>query len=115
MTVASGSSCAAVVCLCQHHDVVGEASGGAHELVDGAGGGELVESAERGDDGLFDVFAFAVVFGDLEIVVFAGLFYADEHGASPVLTPHIVRQISELIGKNLNDIARSKSFLGTTL
>ena len=80
--------------MCEDHDVVGEASGRAQELVDGAGGGEFVESAESGDDGLLDEISFPAIFGDLEVLMTAGLFDAHEHEGSPGLTPHTVRHVS---------------------
>ena len=66
---------------------------GAQELVDGAGGGEFIEPPEGSDDGLLDAFSFAAVFGDLKISISADIFDADEHVASPSLTPHIVGRL----------------------
>ena len=74
--------------------LAGEPSRGAQELVDGAGGGEFVEPTEGSDDGLLDVFSFAAVFRDLKILIRADFLDADEHEASPVLTPHILRRLS---------------------
>ena len=71
-----------------------EPSRRAQELVEGAGGGEFVEPAEGSDDGLLDALAFAAVFGDLKILIRANFFDADEHVASPSLTPHIVGRLS---------------------
>ena len=53
--------------FCEHHDAFGETRRRAQELVDGAAGGELVESAEGCDGGLLDAFAFAAVVRDLEV------------------------------------------------
>ena len=76
--------------LCEHHEALGEAGRGAQELVDGAGGGELVEPAQRCNDGLLDALAFAAIVGDLKILIGADFLDADEHVASPSLTPHIL-------------------------
>ena len=65
------------------HQALGEAGAGAQELVDGAGGGEPVAPAERGDDGLPDPFALAAVLDDLEVLVRSGPLDADEHGGAP--------------------------------
>ena len=79
--------------LCEHHEALGETSRGAQELVDGAAGGEFVEPAQRCNDGLFDAFAFAAILRDLKILIGADLLDADEHAASPILTPHIVGRL----------------------
>ena len=63
-------------------------------MVDGAGGGEFVEPPEGSDDGLLDALAFAAIFGDLKILIGADFLDADEHVASPSLTPHIVGRLS---------------------
>ena len=76
--------------LGEHHDALGEPSRRAQELVDGAAGGEFVESAQRCDDGLFDALSFAAVFRDLEILIGADLLDADEYVAPPTLTPYIL-------------------------
>ena len=73
-----------------------EPSRGAQELVDGAAGGEFVEPAEGSEDGLLDAFSFAAVFRDLKILIRADLLDADEHEASPELTPHILRRLSRI-------------------
>ena len=83
-----------IVCVagvfCEHHEALGEPSRGAQELVDGAGGGEVVEPAEGSDDGLLDALSFAAILRDLEISIRADFLDADEHGVSPSLTPHIL-------------------------
>ena len=84
-----------------------EPSRRAQELVDGAGGGEFVESAEGSDDGLFDALAFAAVFGDLKILIRADFFDADEHVASPSLTPHIVRRLSRQFQRETESFSKS--------
>ena len=81
-----------IVCIggvfCEDHEALGEASRGAQELVDGAGGGECVEPAQRCNDGLLDALALAATLGDLKILIGADFLDADEHAASPSLTPH---------------------------
>ena len=62
------------------------------ELVDGAAGGEPVEPAERGDDGLPDPFALAAVLDDLEVLVRSGPLDTDEHGGAPFGAPHILKK-----------------------
>ena len=59
-------------------------------------GGELVEPAQCCNDGLLDALAFATILRDLEILIGADLLDADEHAASPSLTPHILRALSHL-------------------
>ena len=81
--------------FCEHHDALGKPSRGAQELVDGAGSGEFVEPTEGCDDGLLDAISFAAVFGDLKVSIRADFLDADEHVASPSLTPHIVRRLSQ--------------------
>ena len=80
--------------LCEDHEALGEPSRGAQELVDGAGGGELVEPAEGGNDGLLDALAFAAILRDLKILIGADFLDADKHAASPSLTPHILGMLS---------------------
>ena len=86
-----------IVCIggvfCEHHDALGETSRRAQELVDGAGGGEFVEPPEGSDDGLLDALSFAAILRDLEILIGADFFDADEHGVSPSLTPHILGEL----------------------
>ena len=53
--------------LCEHHEALGEPRRGAQQLVDGAAGSELVEPAQRCNDGLLDALTFASILGDLEI------------------------------------------------
>ena len=67
------------------------------ELVDGAGSGEFIEPPEGCDDGLLDALSFAAVFRDLKILIRADFLDADEHEASPSLTPHILRRLSREI------------------
>ena len=84
-----------------------EPSRGAQELVDGAAGREFVEPTEGCDDGLLDAFSFAAVFRDLKILIRADYLDADEHEASPSLTPHISRRLSRIfqcIGEYFLDI-----------
>ena len=80
--------------LCEDHEALGEPSRGAQELVDGAAGSEFVEPAQRCNDGLLDALAFAAILRDLKILIGTDFFDADEHAASPTLTPHIVRTLS---------------------
>ena len=87
--------------LCEDHEALGEASRGAQELVDGAAGGEFVEPAQRCDDGLLDAFAFAAILGDLKILIGADLLDADEHVASPTLTPHSLGRLSRIFQRGM--------------
>ena len=92
--------------FCEHHDALGETGRGAQELVDSAGGCEFVESAEGCDGGLLDAFAFAAILRDLEVLIRADFLDADEHVASPALTPHIVGRKSREFQSRGRSISR---------
>ena len=57
--------------------------------------------AQRCNDGLFDAFAFAAILGDLKILIGADLLDADEHVASPSLTPHILMRSSLIFQRQI--------------
>ena len=67
----------------EHHDLLGEAAGGLHQPVEGAGFLEMVEAAQRCDDALADFLAVSVVLDDLDVCVGLADLGAAEHGASP--------------------------------
>ena len=66
----------------------------------------FVEPPEGSDDGLLDAFAFAAVFGDLKVSISADFLDADEHVASPSLTPHIVGRLSGIFQRNMESFSK---------
>ena len=61
--------------------VFGEAGGGEEQAVEGAGGLELVEAAEGGEDALADPVAVTGGLDELDVGMLAGGLGAEEHGA----------------------------------
>ena len=91
--------------LGKDHQALGEAGARTQELVDGADGGEPVEPAERGDDGLPDPFALSAVQHDLEVLVRTGPLDADEHGGTPFGNHTTLRKNPLLQGKSATHAA----------
>ena len=53
----------------------------------------FVEPAQRCNDGLLDALALAATLRDLKILIGADFLDADEHAASPSLTPHSLERL----------------------
>ena len=82
--------------LCEHHEALGETSRGAQELVDGAGGGEFVEPAQRCNDGLLDALAFAAILRDLKILIGADLRRGRTCGVSVIDTTYSKEIVTDI-------------------
>ena len=63
----------------EHQQLVGKACSGGEQGIDLAAGLQLVEAAQGGQDGLLGAAIAPVVFDELEIGAWSGLFGAEEH------------------------------------
>jgi len=93
----------------EHQDALGETSRGVQELVDGAAVGEGIEPAEGCDDGLLDALAFAAIVRDLEISIGADFLDAEEHAASPSLTPHSLGNLSLIFQREVGYFSKYRA------